>query len=246
MKKIISLFLVVMMIVSLAACSSEQQGSSTPEPSSSAQTESSSTPAQTDDSAVDEDASQSSEATSGGNILIAYFSVPETDGVDTVAGASRVVVDGEVLGNNQYIAQLIQQEVGGDMFRIETVQEYPGSHDPLLEFAYNEKAEDARPELATQIENLDSYDVIFLGYPNWNSDLPMPLYTFLETYDFSGKTIVPFTTHGGSDFSRTIQTIAELQLNATVVEDGLSISRNSVPEAQSEVTSWVAGLDILQ
>ena len=245
MKKIISLFLGVMMVVSLAASSSEQQGSSTPEPSSSAQTESSSTPAQTDDSAVDEDASQSSEATSGGNILIAYFSVPETDGVDTVAGASRVVVDGEVLGNNQYIAQLIQQEVGGDMFRIETVQEYPGSHDPLLEFAYNEKAEDARPELATQIENLDSYDVIFLGYPNWNSDLPMPLYTFLETYDFSGKTIVPFTTHGGSGFSRTIQTIAELQPNATVVEDGLSISRNSVPEAQSEVTNWVAGLDIL-
>ena len=155
------------------------------------------------------------------------------------------MVDGEVLGNNQYIAQLIQQEVGGDMFRIETVQEYPGSHDPLLEFAYNEKAEDARPELATQIENLDSYDVIFLGYPNWNSDLPMPLYTFLETYDFSGKTIVPFTTHGGSGFSRTIQTIAELQPNATVVEDGLSISRNSVPEAQSEVTSWAAGLDIL-
>ena len=244
-KKIISLFLGVMMVVSLAACSSEQQGSSTPESSSSTQTESSSTPAQTDDSAVDEDASQSSEATSGGNILIAYFSVPETDGVDTVAGASRVVVDGEVLGNNQYIAQLIQQEVGGDMFRIETVQEYPGSHDPLLEFAYNEKAEDARPELATQIENLDSYDVIFLGYPNWNSDLPMPLYTFLETYDFSGKTIVPFTTHGGSGFSRTIQTIAELQPNATVVEDGLSISRNSVPEAQSEVTNCAAGLDIL-
>lgn len=71
-----------------------------------------------------------------GNILIAYFSVPESDGVDTVAGASRVVVDGEVLGNNQYVAQLIQEEVGGDLFRIETVQEYPGTHDALLDFAY--------------------------------------------------------------------------------------------------------------
>lgn len=111
-----------------------------------------------------------------------------------------MVVDGEVLGNNQYIAQLIQQEVGGDLFRIETVQEYPGSHEPLLEFAYNELSENARPELATQIENLDSYSVIFLGYPNWNADLPMPLYTFLEQYDFSGKTIIPFTTHGGSGF----------------------------------------------
>lgn len=83
-----------------------------------------------------------------------------------------------------------------------------------------------------------------MGYPNWNADLPMPLYTFLEQYDFSGKTIIPFTTHGGSGFSRTIQTIEELQPNATVVEEGLSISRNSVPEAQSEVVSWVSGLNL--
>ena len=83
-------------------------------------------------------------------------------------------------------------------------------------------------ELAAQMENLDSYDIIFLGYPNWNADLPMPLYTLLEQTDLSGKTIVPFTTHGGSGFSRTIQTIQELQPNATVISDGLSISRNSV------------------
>lgn len=76
-----------------------------------------------------------------------------------------------------------------------------------------------------------------------NTRVPMPLYTFLEQYDFSGKTIIPFTTHGGSGFSRTIQTIAELQPDASVVEEGLSISRNSVPEAQSQVTDWVAGLE---
>ncbi len=187
---------------------------------------------------------ESTDTTVNEKVLVAYFSVPETDGVDTVAGASRVVVDGEVLGNNQYIAQLIQQEVGGDLFRIETVQEYPGTHEALLEFAYNELSDNARPKLATQIEDLDSYDVIFLGYPNWNSDLPMPLYTFLEQYDFNGKTIIPFTIHGGSGFSRTVQTIEELQPGATVVEDGLSVSRNSVPEAQNDVASWVAGLDM--
>lgn len=184
-------------------------------------------------------------AAASSNILIAYFSVPETDGVDAVAGASRVVVDGEVLGNTQYIAQLIQQQTGGDLFRIETVQEYPGSHDPLLEFAYNERAEGARPELAAQMENLDSYDIIFLGYPNWNADLPMPLYTLLEQTDLSGKTIVPFTTHGGSGFSRTIQTIQELQPNTTVISDGLSISRNSVAQAESDVASWVSGLGLI-
>lgn len=179
-----------------------------------------------------------------GKNLIAYFSVMETDGVDTVAGASRVAVNGEILGNNQYIAQIIQRETGGDLFSIETVQEYPTTHDPLLEFAYNEKAENARPELATHIENPDSYDVIFLGFPNWNADLPMPLYTFLEEYDFSGKTIIPFTAHGGSGFSRTIQTISELQPNATVISDGLSISRNSVSGAESDVVKWVSGFDL--
>ncbi|MDO4338768.1 MAG: flavodoxin [Eubacteriales bacterium] len=162
-----------------------------------------------DDETENPEITDTAEAGSG-NILIAYFSVMETDGVDTVAGASRVAVAGEVLGNNQYIAQIIQRETGGDLFSIETVQEYPTTHDPLLEFAYNEKADNARPELATQIENSDSYDVIFLGYPSWNADLPMPLYTFLEEYDFSGKTIIPFTTHGGSGFSRTVQTISEL------------------------------------
>ena len=191
------------------------------------------------------DSEQGDSAAASSNILIAYFSVPETDGVDAVAGASRVVVDGEVLGNPQYIAQLIQQQTGGDLFRIETVQEYPGSHDPLLEFAYNERAEGARPELAAQMENLDSYDIIFLGYPNWNADLPMPLYTLLEQTDLSGKTIVPFTTHGGSGFSRTIQTIQELQPNATVISDGLSISRNSVAQAEGDVASWVSGLGLI-
>lgn len=86
--------------------------------------------------------------------------------------------------------------------------------------------------------------MIFMGYPNWNSDLPMPLYTFLEEYDFSGKTIIPFTTHGGSGFSGTIRTIQELQPDATVSEDGLSISRNSVPDAQGNVADWIAGLNL--
>lgn len=96
--------------------------------------------------------------------------------------------------------------------------------------------------LLLTIENFDSYDTVFLGYPNWNADLPMPLYTFLESYDFSGKTIIPFTTHGGSGFSGTIRTIESLQPDADVIEDGLSISRRNVPDAQQEVADWTAGL----
>ena len=133
---------------------------------------------------------------SGDRILIAYFSVPETDGVDTVSGASRVVVDGKVLGNNQYLAQLLQGETGGDLFPIETVQTYPGTTMPCWTSPTRSGATGPDLPWPPPLENLDQYDVIFLGYPNWNSDLPMPLYTFLETYDFSGKTILPFTAHG--------------------------------------------------
>ena len=180
------------------------------------------------------------------NVRIAYFSVPEdvdTEGIDANAGASIVVRDGQVMGNLEYMADVIQQTIGGDLFRIETVEEYPLDHDPLVDQAAQEQDEEARPELSTQIENPDQYDTILLGYPNWWGDMPMPLYTFLEGYDFSGKTIIPFTAHGGSGFSDTVDTIAELQPDAEVSEEGLSISRNDVADAQAEISSWAQGLE---
>ena len=181
-----------------------------------------------------------------GKTLIVYFSVMETDGVDTVGGASRVVSAGNLFGNNEYVAQLIAQQTGGDVFAIETVQDYPTTHQPLLEFGHAEQARGTMPELAAHIENFDDYDTVFIGYPIWNADLPMPLYSFFEEYDFSGKTIIPFTVHGGSGFAGTRQTIAELEPDATVVMDGLSISRNSVAEAEASVVDWVQGLGLNQ
>ena len=175
-------------------------------------------------------------------ILVAYFTVPETDDVDTSARASRVASDGEVLGNVEFIAQTIQEETGADVFTIETVQQYPGTHDELLKFAAAEMDKNARPELKTKLDNLDDYDTIFLGFPIWNADLPMPMYTFLEEYDLSGKTIIPFTAHGGSGFAGTINTIKRLEPNATVETDGFSVSRNSVSEAKSDIISWVQAL----
>lgn len=238
MKKALSLLLALAMTASLAACGS--QNTDTPsDHTPPAVTEPNHTE-QPSNSADTPNASAPSADSGDGNILIAYFGVPETDGTDTVANASRAATADGVVGNCQFIAQAIQQAVGGDLFAIETVQEYPGTHEALLDFAYNELRQNARPELSSEIENLDDYDVIFLGYPNWNADLPMPLYTFLETYDFSGKTIIPFVTHGGSGFSRTISTIADLQPNATVIEDGLSISRGSVPNAAQEAADWAA------
>lgn len=178
------------------------------------------------------------------NILIAYFSVPEnvdTDGIDANSGASIVVKNKDVLGNMQYMAMTIQEAIGGGLFRIETTEEYPLEHETLVNQAKEEQNEDARPELATHIENVEQYNIIFLGYPNWWGDMPQPLYTFLEEYDFSGKTIIPFNSYGGSGFSNTIEEIKKLQPNATVKDDGLSISRNDVADSEQEITDWAKG-----
>lgn len=178
------------------------------------------------------------------NILIAYFSVPEnvdTDGIDANSGASIVVKNKDVLGNMQYMAMTIQEAIGGELFRIETKEKYPLEHETLVNQAKKEQNEEVRPELATHIENVEQYDIIFLGYPNWWGDMPQPLYTFLEEYDFSGKTIIPFNSHGGSGFSNTIEEIKKLQPNATVKDDGLSISRNDVADSEQEITDWAKG-----
>lgn len=236
MKKRIVSLLTAFLLLFLAACGSKQQAPAQ------AVIERPQQPETIEAAQPDAGETEATEAAATPNILIAYFTMPETDGVDTVAGASRVATDEGVSGNTEFIAREIQKNLGGDLFAIQTVQTYPGSHSPLLDFAYNEKSDHARPELATHIENLEDYDYIFVGYPNWNADLPMPMYTFFEEYDFSGKTVIPFVTHGGSGFSATIRTIQSLQPNATVVENGLSVSRNSVPNAQSEVKAWTDSL----
>lgn len=248
MKRILPLLLTGALILSLAACGSETgesgQSSSAAPSSSSPQAET-----ETDSAAVapsivtEETVSQISDS----DILIAYFTMPEdvdTEGVDAISGASIVVNGGEVMGNVEYMASIIQETVGGDLFQIETVEQYPLDHDPLVDQAAEEQDADARPELATHIDNLEQYDTIFLGYPNWWGDMPQALYTFLEEYDFSGKTIIPFCPHGGSGFSRTESTIADLQPEATVSEDGLTISRNDVADSHDQVAQWAAGLGL--
>ena len=117
---------------------------------------------------------------------------------------------------------------------------YPTDHNVLLEAAQEEIKTNARSEIEGTIEDFDSYDVVFVGYPNWNVDMPYILYTytFFETYDFSGKTIVPFNTHGGSGFSGTQESIAELEPNATMLE-GKSILRNSIEGSEQEIIDWL-------
>lgn len=185
-----------------------------------------------------------SQGTDGSRILIAYFTAAENSGVDAVASASYSDVNGEAKGRMQALAEMIQDVTGGDLFSIRTEETYPADGGDLIDYASQEQSEDARPALTTHIENPDDYDIIFVGYPNWWADLPMPLYSFFDEYDFSGKTIIPFNPHNGSRFSNTISTIASLEPNATVIEDGFTVNERDVPDAAGDIASWVDSLGI--
>ena len=143
-------------------------------------------------------------------------------------------------GNTESVAMRIAERVDADVFEIETVQEYPEDYDELLDYARNEQRSDARPELSAHIDDIERYDVIFLGYPNWWGDMPMPLYSFLDEYDLSGKTIMPFVTSGGSGFSRTIRSIESAEPDAAVL-DGLSIRDRRVHDSSTDrsISEWI-------
>lgn len=190
---------------------------------------------------------ESSEAGAQSSILVAYFSYAENaalpDDVDASASASIQPWNGALTGNTGVVADMIAQATGADLFSIRTVEQYPDTYDATLDQGQQEQSDGARPELATHLENLDSYDTIFLGFPNWWGDMPMAVYTFLDEVDLSGKTVIPFVTSGGSGFSNTISTIQEMEPQATV-QEGLSIGASSATGAQQQVESWLSELGL--
>lgn len=178
----------------------------------------------------------------GNNILIAYFTAAENSGVDAASSASYSNVNGEAKGRIRALADMIQAETGGEIFSIQTSVVYPSDGGELIDYADQEQSDNARPELTSHIENLDSYDTIFVGYPNWWYDMPQAMYSFFDEYDFSGKTIIPFNSHNGSRFSDTIETIQELEPNATVITDGFTVNERDVPDAADDIAEWIDGL----
>ena len=146
-------------------------------------------------------------------------------------------------GNTEKMAQTIQEEIGGDLFQIEPAVPYTDDYDALLDIAQQEQADNARPELAAQVENWDSYEAVFVGFPNWWSDAPMAVYTFLESYDFSGKTLIPFNTSASGGFGRSLSGIEESAAGADILE-GLALTEEELENVQSEVSGWLSGLSL--
>lgn len=157
---------------------------------------------------------------------------------ENLSDTSQLIVYFSWSGNTRRVAEEIQRQTDAQLVELEPQQPYTSDYDELLDVARDQQRQQARPAIANTIDNIDSYDVIFVGYPNWWGDMPMILYTFFDQYDLSGKTIVPFVTSGGSGFSDTLSTIEELESEATLLE-GLSLSEDEANQCTSEVEQWL-------
>jgi flavodoxin len=157
------------------------------------------------------------ESKTGSKILIAYFSWG---------------------GNTRGIARQIHDQVGGDIFEIECVTPYSSNYNTCLEEAQRDQRQQARPALKTHAPDMAQYDVILLGYPNWWASIPMPIASFLEEYDFSGKKIVPFCSHGGGRLGQSVSAIAKLCPKSTILE-ALSVHYSGGNYLVSDIDAWL-------
>lgn len=178
-------------------------------------------------------------------ILIAYFGrVGNTDfppGLDTVTSASVIAHEGRYFGNTELVARWIQAQVGGELFLIQTSEPYSPDYRATVERGERENREKIRPPLSSRVDAMEKYDVIFLGYPAWAYDIPMPVHSFLAGYDLSGKTIIPFCTSGGSSVNQTAGTIGRLQPGAKL-RDGITVSHGRILNSRDSVVEWLKKL----
>lgn len=180
-------------------------------------------------------------------ILIAYFTwadntvVEDPDTLDVDATTSASVL---APGNTAKIADWIQQEVGGDLFPIVVTKPYSSDYDECLDRAADEKANNARPELANHVEGMEDYDIVFIGFPNWWYTLPMPVLSFVDEYDFSGKTVVPFCTHGTGGLSGTIRDLTAALPDDVTILDAIGVYRPDVDSSRPAVQDWIKKLNL--
>lgn len=176
---------------------------------------------------------------SNGNVLVAYFSWADNavlaDDVDAVSSPSVIPP-----GNVQQLAGWVQEETGGDLFSIRVTDPYPSDWDECLDRANQERGENARPELEERVENLDDYDTVFLGYPNWWYGVPMPLLTFLEENDLSGKQVYLFCSHGTGGLANSVEIITEAAPDAVILDNIFDCYEEDAASSREDIQNWVA------
>ena len=243
MKRIVSFLLAMAWMLCLAACSRTGDGGSTVPPAPETE-EAASEPEQAAVETPSEEQIPATEETADSHILVAYFTWAENavfwegDGeVDAVTSPSVVVP-----GNVQQLAGWVQEETGGDLFSIRVTDPYPGDWDACLERANEERGAGARPELQQTVENLDQYDTVFLGYPNWWYGAPMALLSFLEQNDLSGKDVYLFCSHGTGGLAGSVAQIAEAAPEAVISDNIFDCYEEEAASSESEIRSWVSGL----
>lgn len=255
MKRVLAVILTFVMLFSMAACGNSREETEA-EQNAREQTEDSaaddvSEPAADEmDSSLNPETENAADQTegSGSNILVAYFSrvgnMDFDENVDAVTSASINMNGSDAAGNAELLAGMVQAATGGDLFFIETMGKYPAEYRATTDQAKIEQDNNERPELASHVENMETYDKIVLIYPNWWGTLPQPVFTFLDEYDFSGKTILPLCTHEGSGLGRSESDIAAICPDAQLLE-GLSVQGGSAADAQAEVEQWINSSGIL-
>lgn len=224
MKKILTILLALTMSFALVACGTGEESAEIEESS------------QNEEMSVD-----SSKQGDGTNVLIAYFTWAENavldEDIDVVTSPSVVVP-----GNVQELATWVQEETGGDIFSIRVTDPYPSDWDACLERANEERGNNARPELQENVENIDQYDIVFLGYPNWWYGVPMALLSFLEQNDLSGKDVYLFCSHGTGGLANSVEQIAEASPEAILSDNIFDCYEEEAASSEDEIRSWVNDL----
>jgi len=148
-------------------------------------------------------------------------------------------------GNTRSLAEMIHHQAGGDLVEIKTTLPYPQDYDTVVDQAKREQQQNFRPQLSTYIDDLNEFSTIFIGYPNWWGTMPMALFTFFESHNFSGKKLIPFCTHEGSALGRSVTDMQQLAPQATILE-GLAIRGRSVHDrsTRTDIADWLAKLNV--
>lgn len=235
----------------LSACASETAAEPAPEPETEPKPEAEPEPAPQPEPEPEPEPAPEPEpepTAAGESVLVAYFSYPETtassdpNNLAEEEENSAVVVDGQIKGNNEFMADIIARETGADTFRILTTRTYPADHEGLIAQAQEEINAGDRPDLAEPIPDLSKYDTVFIGYPIWWAELPPIMHSFLEQADLAGKQIYLFNSHGGSGNAGTKEEIASILADSTVSDDNFVVSRDSVADSEQDLIDWVHGL----